>query len=356
MTERKPLPNPFYTHAPWDDTSNPLWPATSFYLIRNFSLSPFPHKMTESQSMKMVDQVSSLLLKMQQLQNPVLFKAEDLSKIDKEFLYEHFLCRETFQNTLKGQGFIVDDTAHFLAQINLFDHLQLELIDCKNRWEKVWAVLSDIDTALSQSLKPSFSSRFGYLTSDPGKCGTGLSVICYLHLPMLIHTNQLQEALEMHLEDSVTISSLQGAPNDFMGDFVLLQNKYSLGLTEEMILRDLHISATKLSLAEKALRDKCRKTKDVDIKDFVSRSYGLLIHSYQLQTKEVLDALSKVKLGIDLGWIQGISDSKINEVFFTCQRAHISFVYDEQNIDPKDIPHRRAEFIHQQIKDSKFIG
>ncbi len=353
MQAKKPLPKPFYTHSPWDENNNQIWPATSFFLYRNFSGSFFPHKMTESQSVHMAEQLAQILLKLQQLQNPVCLKAEELSPIEKEFLYEHFLSRDTFQNTLKGQAFIVDDTAHFLAVINLSDHLQMELIDCKNKWEKTWAVLSDIDTAISGVLDPSFSHRFGYLTSDPSKCGTGLTVVCYLHLPLLIQNNQIKNMLEEHLEESVTISSLDGRAFEFVGDFVLLQNKYNLGLTEEMILRDLHMSATKLSLAEKNLREQLKTSKDVNVKDLVSRSFGLLIHSFQLHTKEVLDAISKIKLGIDLGWITGIDDSKINEVFFTCQRGHIIFTSD-QTITPQELTTKRAEFIHQELKDARF--
>ncbi|MEI8328945.1 MAG: protein arginine kinase [Chlamydiia bacterium] len=354
MQEKKVLPKPFYTHSPWDENNNPMWPATSFFLYRNFAGNFFPQKMTEGQSIQVADQLCQILVKLQQLQNPVCLKAEELSPLEKEFLYEHFLCRESFQNTFKGQAFIVDDTAHFLALINISDHLQIQLIDCKNKWEKTWEVLSDIDTAISGMLDPSFSSRFGYLTSDPSKCGTGLTVVCYLHLPLLIHNKQLQNMLDLHLEESVTISSLDGKPLEFMGDFVLLQNKYNLGLTEEMILRDLHMSATKLSLAEKNLQEQCKASNELIIKDLVSRSLGLLTHSFQLHTKEVLDAISQIKLGIQLGWITGINDSKINEVFFTCQRAHIGFLSDKSVIDPQQLASKRAEFIHKELKDAHF--
>jgi len=355
MKEKKPLPKSFYSHTPWDENTNPLWPATSFYLHRNFKGNLFPSKLSEAQASKLVERLSQIMLKLQQLQNPICLKAEELAPMEKEFLYEHFLCRETFQNTLKGQAFIIDDTAHFLGLLNVTDHLQMELIDCKNKWEKAWSILSDIDTAIGSNLEQSFSSKFGYLTSDPGKCGTGLSVMCYLHLPLLIQSGQLDEALDTQAEESVMASSLQGPPGEYVGDFVILQNKFTLGLTEEMILRDLHMSATKLTLAEQTLRDKCKKEPDLKIKDLVSRSFGLLIHSYQLQTKEVLDALSKIKLGIDLGWITGLSDSKINEVFFTCQRAHIGFVFGEESSDPQIVSGKRAEFIHNELKNSKFV-
>ncbi|MBM3207301.1 MAG: hypothetical protein FJZ57_01670 [Chlamydiae bacterium] len=354
MEQKKLLPNPFYTHPAWDENSNPLWPATAFYLHRNFVGAPFPSKMKNSQAVKLSEQITACMLKLQQLQNPIKFKADDLSPIEKDFLYEHFICKEPCQNALKGQSFIVDDTAHFLALINFSDHIQMELVDCKNKWEKAWEILSDIDSAISENFEPCYSSRFGYLTSDHTKCGTGLIVNCYLHLPMLIEGKLLEEACKNHLEESVYVTSLHGKVDEFVGDFVLLENKYTLGLTEEMILRDLHISATKLTLAEQTLREKCKKEHFIQTKDAISRSFGLLKHSYQLQIKEVLDALSKIKLGIDLGWIEGIHDNKINQVFFTCQRAHIGFVFPNIGVDPNEITTKRAEYIHSEMKDVIF--
>ena len=142
---------------------------------------------------------------------------------------------------------------------------------------------------------------------------------------------------------------------EFTGDFVLLQNSCTLGLTEEMILRDLHLSATKLTLSEKALRDQYKKENHLETKDAISRAYGLLKHSYQLQIKEVLDAISKIKLGVDLGWIEGISDNIINEVFFTCQRAHIGFIFPSETIDMQDINIKRAQYIHEMMKNARLI-
>jgi protein arginine kinase len=107
----------------------------------------------------------------------------------------------------------------------------------------------------------------------------------------------------------------------------------------------------KLMAIEKTLRSHLKNENNAEIKDLVSRSFGLLLHSYQLQTKEALGALSLMKLGLNLDWIEGISDAKLNTLFFQCRRAHLLHLLNEQQIvDPQEVARKRAEFLHKNMQ------
>ncbi len=86
------------------------------------------------------------------------------------------------------------------------------------------------------------------------------------------------------------------------------------------------------------------------LKDKMSRAYGLLLHSYQLETKEALNALSQIKLGIDLGWIQGINDQEINELLFRCRRAHLAQSHEKISLHTKDLSEARAAYLHEKLQ------
>ncbi len=336
------LPPSILEHTPWENESNPIWPASSFVLHRNLAKHLFPPKLGEMQAGQVLHLVKEAL------QFPHLLEAEKLSLLDKEFIYEHFLAFEGFQNTVKGQGFILDDSGEMLAIVNIQDHLQIELVDTKGEWEKAWNKLSALDSSLK--LDFAFSPRFGYLTSDPLVCGTGLLIYVYLHLPALIHTGQLEDALIKQKEEEVVATSLMGNLEEIAGDMIVLTNDCTVGLSEENILHELHISAMKLVGTEKALRAHLAKENNVEIKDQIARAYGLLLHSYQLKTKETLDALSLIKLGIDLGWVKGMTDKKINEIFFKCRSAHLSYEYKEKAFNPTEAAQKRAAYIHKEIE------
>src|SRR3984885_10139069 len=180
------LPQALLDHTPWEKEINPIWLATSFLLHRNLAKFNFPSKMNEQQFEQIRTSLQEQLLKSPLLQNPTALNASEISTVDKEFIYEHFLCFENFQNALTGQGFVVDESGHFLAELNIQNHLQLQLIDCEGSWEKSWNALSRIETEIGNSIDFAFSQKFGYLTAEPTLCGTGLTVQAYLHVPAII--------------------------------------------------------------------------------------------------------------------------------------------------------------------------
>jgi protein arginine kinase len=121
------LPPSLAEHTLWEEDKNPIWLGSSLTLQRNFARYKFPSKLSELEMTKVSALLADALQKY--FKNSSYFPAEKLNPLDKEFLFEHFLCLESFQNADKGQGFFLDETGHFLVQINLKNHLQLQLID-----------------------------------------------------------------------------------------------------------------------------------------------------------------------------------------------------------------------------------
>lgn len=353
MKERIELPVNLLGHIPWENPVNPIWPATTFVLHRNLNKFYFPPKMNDVQMQQTSSILADLLCKHSKLRSPQFLPADLLTPLDKEFLFEHFLCEQGFQNTMSGQGFIIDDSARFLALLNIDDHLQLHFADCKNDWDIAWNTLSEVEMSIGQSATYAFSSRFGYLTSDLNNCGTGLEIFAYLHVPALIHANQLTDTLLKQKEEDVIATGLQGTLEDIVGDFIVLKNRYSIGVSEETILRTTYSTAMHLMAAEKNLRTRIQQEDNPDFKDHISRAFGLLMHSFQLQTKEALNALSMIKLGIDLKWILGITDNKMNELFFRCRRAHLEKSQKHIELDPQKLSHIRAEYLHKELQSTK---
>jgi protein arginine kinase len=350
MSEKSELPSFLLEHTLWENEASPIWPASSFILHRNLNKYNFPSKLDEPGFLQTFELIKNALLNSPELSQPLLLKADETSAVDKEYLFEHFLCLGSFQNTQKGQGFALDHSGCFLALVNIEDHLVLQLVDSKGDWENAWNRLSKIETSLGNSLEYAYSPKFGYLTSNPDSCGTGLTVLVYLHLPALIHQGEIEDALIKEKQEGVIASGMQGTLDELVGDLLVLRNQYTLGIAEETILHSLHMSAMKLIVAEKTTRNRLQQENNAEMKDQISRAYGLLVHSYQLETKEALDALSLIKLGIDLGWISGINDQKINEAFFKCRRAHLTLILHANKVEPQEMLRKRAEYLHQQLQ------
>ncbi len=341
----------------WTNNNNTIWLGSTITLYRNLDKFVFSDKLTTDKRKQIIALLSPALLTHEQLNEVRILPAEELSPLEKEFLVEHFLSHQSFHQAHSGEAFIIDKSCTFLAVFNLHDHLILQLIDAKEELENSYENLLKIENKINQSANFAFSSKFGFLTSDVTQCGTGLVVNVFLHLPMLRYSNTLNQVLAKNMADGITQTGLQGNPQDIIGDIVAFHNSYTIGTTEENIFTNLRTLATHLVIEENSLRQQMQQsteTASAEIKDRVSRAYAILVHSYKLESVEALQALSLLKLGLDMNWLKGATQADLNKLLFFSRRAHL-LCHHGQHIEHDKLPHRRAEFIHQALKGLELL-
>ncbi len=335
---------------PWSENANPVWLASTLKLTRNIEKFKFPGKLASDRKKQIISLVGKGLIGMEGLSNPYLAKGEELSNMEKEFLVEHFFSSQNYNQAAAGEGFLTDNSGEFLATLNLNDHIHLQIVDCKGELESNWSRLVKIETALGKNISYSFLPKFGFLTADPRQCGTALLVTVYLQVPGLIHSGKIDDILEKHADELLNITGIQGNPTEIIGDVLMVQNNFTLGITEENIISALRSFTTKMLVDENTARSQIKLTENPDFKDKVSRAYGILIHSYQIEAIEALNALSLLKLGVAAQWVTGIDNMLLNQLFFNCRRAHLLNQYAEK-IPQEEISHKRAEYIHRALKN-----
>jgi protein arginine kinase len=335
---------------PWADINNEIWLASTLELHRNVDKYLFPIRLEASRRGQLLKLIEQSIVKLPQLTQPRFLPAEELQPTDKELLAEHFLVATNLQQAHIGEGFIVDQTGRFLAICNMRDHLALLHLDWKGELEDQWNHLAALETDVGKSMAYAFSNRFGFLTSDPFQCGTGLIIHCYLHLPALIHTGQLQEVLQV--QEEISCTSLLGEGEGFVGDLVVIRNSATIGTTEESIVAALRQATTRLMAAEKSARSTLADKKEVALRDKVGRAFGILANSLQLQAAEALDQLSLLKLGVHLGWITGITPALCNQLYFLTRRGHLS-AHLQRALEPEEVPQQRATLLRDLLRSAQ---
>lgn len=338
----------------WSENKNTIWLASTVRLYRNIEKFKFPAKLDGDRRKQIVALISKEFAAIEQLKDANLLRAEDLSGLEKEFLVEHFLSNQSYHAAGAGEAFILDKPGELMVSLNLRNHIHFEKIETLGELENAWNQLVKVETTLGKNISYSYSPKFGFLTADPIQCGTGLIVTAYLQLSGLIHMEMIDTILENLVDDTYVVTGIQGSPTEIIGDVIVVQNNFTLGVTEEAIISSIRSIATKLQVEEHAVRTQIKNQKNPQIKDKISRAFGILIHSYQIDAVEALNAISLLKLGIDLGWIEGINTIQLNELFFNCRRAHLLCQYPDK-IPQEEIQHKRAEFIHHVLKDTKLM-
>lgn len=342
----------FSQRKPWDDNENTVWLASTVSLFRNIEKYRFPTKLEPERQKQILTLLAKEFLDNPHVSKPQLVHAESMTALQKEFLVEHFLSQKSYHQAHSGEAFILENTGEFLATLNIQDHIHLNLIDSSGEIESMWTKLVAIETHIGKSIAYAYSPKYGFLTSDFTQCGTALNVSVFLQVPALIHMDKIDDVLDKLADDSIMITGIQGNPTEIIGDVLMAQNNYTLGVTEENIIGVLRSFTTKLVVEENSCKNKILQDNNPEMKDKVSRAYGILIHSYQIEAIEALNALSLVKLGLELGWVKGINLKEINQLFLNCRRAHLLHQFKE-TLKQEEIPHKRAEFIHQHLKNAQ---
>jgi len=337
---------------PWANNDNNIWLASTIEFYRNIEKFLFPEKLETERQKQVISLVGQEIINLESNNDLCLILAEDINPLAKQYLVEHFLSIESFQNTHSGEAFIIDKKGQFLASLNIHDHIRMKAIDCQGELENSWSSLLKIETAIGKSIPYAFSPKFGFLTSDPSYCGTGLIVTVFLQLSALIQLGRIGEVLEKYSDEAILVTGFQGNPKEFIGDVLAIRNNHTLGLSDESIISMIRALTTKLLTEENRARSEIRKSQDPHIKDLVSRAYGILIHSYQIESVEALNAISLIKLGLEMGWVTGLTYLKLNQLFFNCRRSHLLSNFGDI-ISVEELLHKRAEFIHEAFKNSE---
>lgn len=308
---------------PFTQTNDPIFLACSYQIKRNIAKHHFPHKMSKSERQNILDWAKN---------GCKGFDASpSLEGNAKQKLSELFLLGPELQNLSDQAGLLLGQ--NLFVGVNLKDHLMIHGISSSSESKVLWNDMLELEKRLGANMDFAFHPRFGFLTSDMHECGCALKLKAYLHLPALLNFGNISEALN-HEEDVQLLNI------DSMGSIAVITNPSSLGVHEDHIIHTLHGVALKLANAERAFRE--HLAEHADVKDKVMRAFGLLTHSYQLELKETLDALSLIKLGLDLGLAKGMESSDINPLFTAAQRGHLA---------SEDVTHARALYIHKALEN-----
>jgi len=329
----------------WGQSDNSIWLSSCFTLSRNLASFPFPPKMTETDEKQLISQLKQTLIKTSPLNEGLHFDIQELSTTEKEALAEHFLIEG------EAKFYLVDASGSFLVKVQEEDHLSLYCMESASNWTTKWGKLSEVERAIGQIHDFAFSQKFGYLSSDPTLCGTGLTVEAILHIPCLIHLEEIEEILQMALGEDVEATGFGGGL-EYIGDLIVIKNQFTLGVSEDHILDSVHKAGTNLMKLETERRTKLKEEFDPVMRDKISRAYGLLLHSLQLDTKEAFTALSLLKLGIDLQWVDGMTDQEISAIFYRCRRAHLA-LDSQEDLTPDQLAQKRAEYLKKQCTKLK---
>jgi protein arginine kinase len=248
---------------------------------------------------------------------------DDLTEIDKQFLSERYLISRELATKGAGSAVVIDENETLSVMINEEDHIRMQVLLSGFRLQECWEIIHDVERRLQKELEFAFSSKYGYLTACPTNVGTGIRVSTMLHLPGLIMAKQIEQVLQAIIKLGLAIRGLYGEGTEWSGNLFQISNQVTLGRSEDDLISSIEKVVRQVIQNEKNARNQILKNESEALYDKVGRAYGILSNAHVLNTREAVDHLSTLRMGIDLSIIDRLNRENVNELFILSQPAHI---------------------------------
>ena len=146
------------------------------------------------------------------------------------------------------------------------------------------------------------------------------------------------------------VRGIFGEGSENVGSLYQISNQITLGDSETEIIEKISDTINKIIIYELEAREKMFARRQSNLMDFIGRSYGLLKYAYLLRSKETLNALSGVKLGVDMGIFSNVTSEMVHKIYVHFGAAHLQKMYGRsfENNQAKSI--FRADFVRGVLR------
>lgn len=293
--------------------------ATRVRLARNLRGYRFPIAATEAEALAVDQMVTGVLLDEADHQNYAYLRMSDLPKLDREILVEKHLISPQLTNLNRQGAVILSEDETVSTMVNEEDHIRIQCIFPGLQLEEALKKANEVDDLLEEELPYAFDEQFGYLTSCPSNTGTGMRASVMMHLPALTMTKQIARIIPAISRMGIIVRGSYGEGSKALGNVYQVSNQVTLGKTEFEIIEELRNVTTRLIAHEHKARKNLLEKSKTALEDRLYRSLGTLVYARLLQSGEAAKCLSDVRLGIDLGLIEGVDVSIMNELMIFMQ-------------------------------------
>jgi protein arginine kinase len=318
-------------------------------LARNILDVPFPHKLNKDQSKMIINQIEEGFhnLPLHDNEYNTIHLWENNEMENRLFLERHLISNKLLHNYEKA-AFIVDKDETVCIMVNEEDHVRIQCINAGLALKETFEKAYELDDLLENNLSYAFDEELGYLTTCPTNSGTGLRASVMVHLPGLTMEKEMNKILNAVSKVGMTIRGLYGEGSKNEGNLYQISNQVTLGLEEEEILNNLQVVVNQIINQEKLARAKILKKYKYELHDKINRSLGILKSAVLLNSKECLNLLSNVRMGVELGIIKDISKKDLNELLIEISPAYIQMEC-ESKLSQKERDLKRAEITKSKL-------
>ena len=318
-------------------------------LARNLEGIPFPGWARKDDRVDTLKRLKSQVESLDQMDNAYSQELSKLTPIRKQVLVErHLISRE---HAAKGAGSaaVMNPGQTLSIMINEEDHLRMQSILPGLNLTKAFELLDSVDSELEEDVPYAFDARYGFLTACPTNLGTGMRASAMLHLPGLVLSDQINQVIQAVNKIGLAVRGLYGEGTEALANLFQVSNQHTLGEREEEIIARLEKVILQIISHERNARQKLREENPKKVMDNIGRAYATLRFAHIIESKEALNHLSMLRLGIDMELLPKEWATQVDSLLMEIQPAHLQ-IHAKGKLSAGERDTLRAEILRSQLK------
>lgn len=324
-------------------------------MARNLKAVPFPNKLNVENSRENIDIIEKAFFNNEKFRGE--FNSYRLWENDPNiittYLEKHLISSVLIKN-YKNTAFIIDQDETTSIMINEEDHIRLQCINKGFNLRETYKEADRLDSMLEEYLDYAFDEKLGYLTACPTNLGTGMRASVMIHLPAITMSEEITQLLKGLTQVGMTIRGLYGEGSRADGNMYQISNQISLGVTEEEILSNLEAVVGEIILQENKAREILLSKYKYEMEDKIFRALGVLKSSILLSTREALELLSYVRMGVEMGIINDVDGNILNKLLVSIQPATLEIIVGRK-LNEKEKNVERARYVKKVLNKKEDV-
>ncbi len=319
-------------------------------LARNVKNAAFPGWAKKPERIRVLELIRPAIEGLPEMKDAFSESMDNLSTLDKQILVERHLISREHAAKSAGSGLVLNKEESLCVMINEEDHLRMQALRPGLQLKQAWVAIDHADTSLEKKLDYAFSTDVGYLTACPTNLGTGIRVSAMLHLPGLVLAEQINPIIQSVNKLGLAVRGLYGEGTEALGNVFQVSNQMTLGETETAIVERLDKVLSQIIEHEENARDTLLEKKAKMVYNNIGRAYGTLANAHSITSKETMNLLSMMRLGMDLGLFPGSDRTLTDELFILTQPAHLQKQHSEKlSAEERDV--LRADMLREHLRN-----
>ncbi len=318
-------------------------------LARNLKEAAFPGWAKKPERLRILELIRPAIEGLPEMKDAFSDTMDNLSNLDKQILVERHLISREHAAKSAGSGLVLNREETLCFMINEEDHLRMQALRPGLQIRQAWSAIDQADSALEKKLEYAFSPEVGYLTACPTNLGTGIRVSAMLHLPGLVLAEQINPIIQSVNKLGLAVRGLYGEGTEALGNVFQVSNQMTLGESESAIVERLEKVLAQIIEHEENARATLLEKKPKMVYNHIGRAYGILANAHSISSKETMNLLSLMRLGVDVGLFPGVDRSLVDELFILTQPAHLQKQHTEKlSAEERDL--LRADMVRERLK------